>query len=606
MIAKMLKTYVVSKRERREGLLEALRNLGVVHLAPVDKAQAVAHEETVAAIDRLRRAQQLLGEIKPGGTRPHNITTIQAAEEALRIHRVAAERRNRLANLHRQINQLAVWGDARLDQFAALREAGVRISFYSLPARDAGAIVADLVQVVAARFGRGVLVAVVQRDGEPEIPDSAEPVELPPRDRSSLRTEAAEIDKQLTVDENRLAELAHFAKGMQEEIDRLTATARFTIAERGGLVEGELYAVQGWIPADKADDLKKGLAAAGIDAGVELAEPQEEDRPPTLIRYPNWVKPIKGLFDILQTSPGYKEKDVSGAFMVALPIFAAMLIGDAGYGLLFLVIPALLYRKACAKMGKPLTLLVMIIGATSIIWGVAISSFFGVDSQTMIQAGGFWQRIGMLFDKLHILTVSISDSKAQAQIMRLCFLIGVIHLNVAHLWRAIGLFPNLRFLCNVGWAVFLWGMLFVVRMLVVGDPLPYFAWWLLGIGTVLTILFNSPSKNPIKLLGLGIANWPLAAISTLSDIISYVRLFAVGVASGVLAVAFNEMALGTGSIVKAIPILVLGHTLNIILGIIALFAHGVRLNMLEFSNNIGMEWSGYPFKPFAKTIAEEK
>ena len=131
MIARMLKTYVVARNQERAKLLEALRTLSVVHLTPVNAAEAVAHEETVAAIDRLRRAQQLLSDVKPAGTRPADLTTLQAAEEAQQIQRVAAERRNRLANLHRQIDQLEIWGDVRLDQFATLRDAGLQISFHS-------------------------------------------------------------------------------------------------------------------------------------------------------------------------------------------------------------------------------------------------------------------------------------------------------------------------------------------------------------------------------------------------------------------------------------------------------------------------------------------
>jgi len=587
MIAKMLKTYVVSKRQRRDGLLGALRNLGVVHLAPVDAAQAVAHEETVASIDRLRRAQQLLGAVAPAGTKPHDVTTIQAADEALAIHRAAAERRNRLGNLHRQINHLAVWGDARLEQFAALREAGVPIKFYSLPARDAGAIVADLVAVVAEKFGRGVLVAVVKRDGEPEVPDSAEPVELPPRDRGSLRADAAEIDMQLTADEKRLAELAHFAKGMQEEIDRLTAKAQFTIAERGGLAEGDLYAVQGWIPADKADDLKKGLAAEGIDAGVELSEPQEEDRPPTLIKLPRWARPIQGLMKILGISPGYNEQDVSIGFMIALPVFAAMLFSDAGYGLIMALLPIVLRRKVVAKMGVNVANLMIVIGAASMIWGGLTGSFFGMEVVKPL--------------------IRVSrDPDPMRLLMRLSFTIGLIHLVIAQLWRAATMLPDIKALAKVGWAIFLGGMYGLVCMFVLGSPFGWSTPWpyLLVTGSVPILLFTSPSRNILKAVAIGLANMPLSILGSFSDIMSYVRLMAVGLAGSVLASSFNDLAVGAGPILM-VPILIFGHGLNFGLCLIALFAHGVRLNVLEFSNNFGLEWSGYPYQPFGRTQLQE-
>ena len=592
MIAKMLKTYVVSRRRQREGLLEALRTLGVMHLAPVDRGLAVAHEETVAAIDRLRRAQQLLGAITPAGTKPHDVTTVQAAEEALAIHRAAAERRNRLGNLHRQINQLAVWGDVRLEQFAALREAGVRIGFHTLPARDAGAIQADLVQVVADRFGRGVLVAVVQRDGEAKIPDSAGPVELPPRDRSSLRTEAAEVDKQLADDEKRLAGLAHFAKGMQEEIDRLSATAQFTIADRGGLAEGELYAVQGWIPADKAEHLRKALAGEAIDAGVEVFEPQEGDQPPTLIRLPRWARPIQGLMKILGLSPGYNEQDVSIGFMIALPIFAAMLFSDAGYGLIMALLPIVFRRKVVAKMGVNVANLMIVIGAASIVWGGLTGSFFGLDVPGM-------------FHGKPLIVVSL-DEAAMRLLMRISFTIGLIHLIVAQLWRAATMLPDLRALAKVGWAIFLAGMYGLVCMFVLSAPFDMSTPWpyLMIAGAALVIPFTSPSRNILKTLALGMANFPLSALGTFSDIMSYVRLMAVGLAGAVLASSFNGLAVDAGPILMA-PILIFGHGLNVGLCLIALFAHGVRLNVLEFSNNFGLEWSGYPYHPFGREQLQE-
>ena len=605
MIVPMRKTYVVSRGADRERVLAALGELGVLHLAPIDPARAVAGDQTLAKIDRLGRVGQVLRGVEPAGDRP-DLEVEQAAEEVLSIQRRAAERRARLATIHQQVRQLEVWGDVTLEQLRQLREAGVEVTFYSVANAAVAAVRAEFAQPVTELPGRRTVVAVIDRDGTAELPEGAEPLELPARDRPSLRAEAAEIDASLAADEKRLAGLAHLADRVAAEHARCREEARFAVALQSGMEQADLYAVQGWVPADEADRLAGRLAEAGLDAGVQTIEPAEDETPPTLIRYPAWVRPIKGLFDILQTAPGYREFDLSGAFMLALPVFAAMLIGDGGYGLLFFLVPALLYKKACAKLGKPLTQLVMVIGFTSLVWGVAISSFFGVDSQHMVAAGGLFAQLGVLLERLHVLTVSISDADAQRRVMRLCFLIGAVHLSAAHLWRALAYFPNLRFLCEAGWAVFLWGMMFVVNALVISDPFPQWAYALLAAGAALAVLFANVSRNPLKWLGIGIASFPLAAISTLSDIISYVRLFAVGVASGVLAVSFNDMAAGAGSPFIAVPILVLGHSLNIILGAIALFAHGVRLNMLEFSNNIGMEWSGYAYNPFAKTLAEEK
>ena len=119
------------------------------------------------------------------------------------------------------------------------------------------------------------------------------------------------------------------------------------------------------------------------------------------------------------------------------------------------------------------------------------------------------------------------------------------------------------------------------------------------------MLFANPSRNVFKMVALGAANFPLSAIGTFSDIMSYVRLMAVGLAGSVLAVSFNELATSAGPVLM-VPIMIFGHALNIGLTIIALFSHGVRLNVLEFSNNFGMEWSGYSYQPFAETTKQER
>ena len=630
MIARMLKTYVVARNQERAKLLEALRTLGVVHLTPVNPAKAVAHEETVAAIDRLRRAQQLLADIEPAGTKPADITTIQAAEEAQKIQRVAAERRNRLANLHRQIGQLEIWGDVRLDQFATLRDAGLQISFHSLPEQDVPEIKADFVQVVASRFGRGVLVGVVNRDGEPTLPDSAEPVELPQRDRHNLRNDAAEIDQAITTDEKRLAALAHFAGDMPAEIDRLTTQSELTVAERGGLAEGELYAVQGWCPADAADSLKTGLAKAGIDAAVSVSEPAEEEEPPTLVRYPGWSTPIKGLFDILGTFPGYKELDLAPFFMVALPIFAGMLIGDAGYGLLFLLLPLIFHRKLVKVAGKEKVNLILVVGAVTLIWGMLTGNYFGVTPESMMTAGGHASVTEMaqgttVSDKVGSLMVSAgvlwdpNPEKARAIVIQISFLLGMIHLVLGHLRQAIGFFPSSKALSEIGWGLVLVGMLGIIWLLFKQGMPKYFivtggmltaTYWLLGVGYVLAVLFAFPGEKPVKRVLFGFANSLLPMLGTFGDTMSYIRLMAVGLASYYIASAFN----GLGAMVAqdnaflwilGVPVIVFGHALNIGLAIIAIFAHGVRLNMLEFSSNAGVQWAGFPYEPFADKQGKE-
>jgi V/A-type H+/Na+-transporting ATPase subunit I len=133
-------------------------------------------------------------------------------------------------------------------------------------------------------------------------------------------------------------------------------------------------------------------------------------------------------------------------------------------------------------------------------------------------------------------------------------------------------------------------------------PWPY----LLISGATLAIVFYQPSRNVLATIGAGLGQFPLSVMGAFSDVISYVRLMAVGLASSVLAANFNDLALGMGHWSLTAVVLVLGHGLNIGLALVALFAHGVRLNMLEFASNLGMQWTGYPYDPFVERVAQEQ
>jgi V/A-type H+-transporting ATPase subunit I len=174
--------------------------------------------------------------------------------------------------------------------------------------------------------------------------------------------------------------------------------------------------------------------------------------------------------------------------------------------------------------------------------------------------------------------------------------------------------PSLRAIARIGWAIFLWGIFGIIWYLFFGSqqtpksPPHWTAPWLLFVGTALAILFANPSRNPLKAIGVGLASFPLTALGTFSDSISYIRLMGVGLASTIIAQTFNSLAAqvaGAAGWFVAAPVALLGHALNIAMCMIAVLAHGVRLNMLEFSNNAGVQWAGHAYTPFAKAEKKE-
>jgi V/A-type H+-transporting ATPase subunit I len=498
------------------------------------------------------------------------------------------EHGNRLALLHHELEQLDLWGNVRLQQIEALRQAGIELGFYAVEAHKFSSVRADCVAEVGELPNGRIVVAVAVRYGSLELPEGAAALPLPPRDAPSIRAEAVQIDAALKAGHRRLAELAHLVPEMHAELARHEQQAEFIRAQRGGIASDQLFAVQGWLPAEQAATLPEALAQRNLPAAVHWMEPADDEQPPTLIRSPAWARPVEGLFRILGTVAGYREFDVAVPFLIALPIFTAILISDGGYGAVLLLGLTFGYRRAAAMLGKHFTQLLIIISIATLLWGGVCATFFGVT----------------LYPPL--IAIDLSES-SRTFMMRLCFWMGAIHLSIAQLWPAVSLFPDLRFLNRVGWAVFIWGMLGVVQMFVLRSPMGWETPWpyLLLSGAALAIVFSQPSRNVGKMLLLGVANFPLSMLSAFSDVISYVRLMAVGLASSVLGTSFNNMAGELDFWPLAVLVLVFGHSLNLGLAMIAMFAHGVRLNMLEFCNNLGMQWTGYRYSPFSQRTNQE-
>ncbi len=634
MIVKMAKLLIASSVADRDRLLAVLRDIGVVHIIPVDPATAVADEKTKSKLDIIARAIQQLHQYEPDGDAP-DMTPEQAATETLAIVRQSVEGQNRLTTLYHHIQELDMWGDLKLENMAVLQQAGVEPEFYIIPTKDLAEVQAEFVtELAGVKEKTHTLIAVIDRTGQATLPDSAVALELPAKDRPTLRAEAAAIDAALKADDMELSQLANLLPALEAERDKLESHSEFTAAINSGLHEDTLYAVQGWVPADKATGLAESLESAGVQAAVEAIEPGEDETPPTLIKYAKWVRPIKALFDILATFPGYREIELSPFFVIALPLFAAMLIGDAGYGLIF-ALAGLAFRKKLAVQGdNSNSNLLILIGVFTIIWGTLSANFFGITPDTFAKSHGWVTTVVKQGSEVEITDVAkvqaatgpaatitkamlavapiwrADGEEGRNLLIKISFVIACIHLVLAHIRKMFDYGRSLLSLAELGWCIVLIAMFLITWNLLFSKPLHIPAWivYMLAVGILLPTLFSMPHKNPlVRVLG-GFASSLLPTISTFSDTMSYIRLMAVGLASYYIAFAFNDLASDLASVATwaaGIPVLLFGHGLNIGLCIIAIFAHGVRLNMLEFSNNVGVQWAGHAYQPFANKLKQE-
>ncbi|MCK5082028.1 MAG: V-type ATP synthase subunit I, partial [Candidatus Omnitrophica bacterium] len=308
-----------------------------------------------------------------------------------------------------------------------------------------------------------------------------------------------------------------------------------------------------------------------------------DDKVPTLIRNPKWVSLIEPVFKFIDIAPGYREYDISLFFLLFFSLFVGMLIGDAGYGMLFIAAVAWVHFKSGKKMQDPVPLyLAYVLSGCVVAWGVLTGTFFGQQwlAQTSLQPVLPWL-------------------KENANIQLFCFTLGAIHLSVAHIWRTIQKFPSVSFLSDVGWLALLWGMFAMSRTLILGAALSPAAVNLLIGGAVLVVFFTRPNWNPLKAVGPGLGDLALNVVNTFTDVVSYIRLFAVGLATVAVADATNSMAAEVGG-VWSLLILLVGHGINIVLALMAILVHGLRLNVLEFSGHLNMEWAGFNYVPFKK------
>ncbi|MHC4741669.1 MAG: V-type ATPase 116kDa subunit family protein, partial [Planctomycetota bacterium] len=525
----MSKVYVVTQSHSRDRLLETLGQLGVVHIEPIEPEKAVAKELTLHAITALDHARQILAGCEPGPHTPE-VDPLEAAREAIAIQKAIAEENDRLNTLYRTASQLEMWGNTELRQLEALRAAGIEVKFFSVANKEIASLEAECIQTVAELPGQEAIIAVIDRTGKFEPPDAAREIPWPKTDLPSIKKQAAEVDATLKKHCERLSDLANLSQAIIRAEACYQMEADLCIVENSGLASRALFALQGWIPASKADSLSDSLGRRGVTAAVQVVEPQADEQPPTLIEYPKWVKPIKSLFDMLGTLPGYEEYDLSPFFMIALPLFAAMLIGDAGYGIILAGAGLAFYRKIVKAAGKPSAHLLIIFGLATMLWGILTANYFGITPQNLINVG--WNGAAKIMMALAPLWRADGE-EARELVMKVALFIGCLHLISAHLHTAIKLFPNVRAYAEIAWMVILGDMFVIIwyLMFVGADQMPAVLGLVMLGGFLVTSWCTEPAKNPLKRFMIGLASSILPLLGTFSDMMSYIRLFAVGLAS---------------------------------------------------------------------------
>lgn len=643
MIAPMKKVSLVILDREKESALKALRKAGLVHLEPVEgKGEKLAALKNDYA--KLQSAAGYLGEIKlPKKTSFPQLSQEEAVKKAQLAIDLTERKKSlleKIAASATEIDRLSVWGTVNPADFDYLSQKGVYLKMYEVP-NDKYRLIGEDVKALlvnSSKSGKRFLVLMDSPDAERPagLPPEAYEVVMPEKSTEEIAADIKAFEAETVQIEKDLAANAVYIKAIQAAQTSLEKDIEFENVYSGMEKEAEennttLSWLTGYIPVDSLEALKS--EAAKNHWALAIDDPAEEDNVPTKLKNNKLVSLIYPLTDFLDVTPGYHEYDISSWFLLFFCVFFAMIFADTGYGAIIALAGLLLLAKA-KKGKKSLPVLVTLLGLCTAAWGVLTCSWFGIPAEKLppvlvqISSRLFSQPKLVLLGMAPEAAKSLADKNQQV----FCFILALIQLSVAHITCTIAHRKSLKCLGDFGSLLQLWGTFYVVLSMVVADgvnyvfplmdngqPVNVFGWMapsyfptaclgLLGFGFMLNFIFSnyegSVGKSILESLK-NIISVFLGIVNVFSDIVSYIRLWAVALAGAAISGTVNAMAgpmFGKlAMMVFGVILLVFGHGLNMILNLLSVIVHGVRLNTLEFSQHLGMAWSGTKYRPFAES-----
>lgn len=584
MITKMKKyTFLVFHRDY-EAFLEQLRSLGVVHIT--EKASGTAEDATLQSLlqqaDRLRK------------------TIAQGAPDQLLQEKANVE--SRIAATEKEAQAMAVWGDFSAKSIEKLKQAGYSLRFFVCPQKKFDA---EWGTEVAVEKGQVYFVVVEKAGEETELPEEllAHATELTISKKSSAALlQDVEGLKGLLAAQNARIEL-----WQKEQLPAMEQEYKETLQQidwqrvtlnTDTVAEGALKVVEGFCPIDQTAALDTMLQKQNIYFQAE--DPTEEDNTPIKLRN-NWFTRMFECFTGMYGMPTYGEFDPTPILAPFYLLFFAMCMGDAGYGLVLIAFGLLVhYKKLNISMFEGLGPIITTLGVGTAVVGLFLGTFFGIP---LAQVDWYPEVL-----KSVIIQGKVMGYDAQ---MVLAICIGVFHICLAMVVKAICYTKRFGFKENIstwGWLLLVVGGLSALILLMLFNaPAEVTKWTLIGIAGVSALgiyIFNKPGRNPLLNIGAGLWDTYNMATGLLGDVLSYVRLYALGLAGGMLGGAFNDlglMVLGenpTWQWVGFVLILLIGHVLNVAMSALGAFVHPLRLTFVEYFKNSGYEGKGVAYQPF--------
>ena len=635
MIVPMKKISLIIRGDKKNETLKKLRKLGVVHIDITEGSSERIiefHEQIVL----LENALFTIGKKK--NEEQKDVSTAQALSIAKEIVSLDEEKKQCQAEqiaLHSELDRLQEWGDIDPDSISELAEKRIKVSFYEMPKSEYDALPDNVQTVKIDATKSSVKFLLLESDSvdDDKIISSLNNcrLTLPQVSTDQMRQKVSSLNDRIKAIDDQIAAYVCYFDSIKKAVEALEKDIEFetyaTGMEDENLSSDSSQTVsvsyfEGYIEAENLDQLKQ--IAKDNSWGLLVKDPSEEDHVPTKLQNNKFVSLIYPLLDFLGTVPGYFEYDISGWFLMFVLIFFGIIFGDGGYGLLICAVAAIPIIKSliAKKPISPIFLLVGLFGLSTILWGTLTCTWFGLSAE---QLPGWLKSLSVpvisnvYADKLWSLPwTSDGVGLTTAQNLQIfCFTLALVQLTVAHIKGAVRNKRSIKMLGDIGSILQLFGIYYVVLSLVVnpevfsfglvigGVPVGTVAIAMIGLGFFLSFVFANYEGSILKSILSSltdIVSVLLGVVNVFSDIVSYIRLWAVGLAGAAISATVNELVSPFFGnflfMILAIVLLVFGHGLNMILNVLSVIVHGIRLNTLEFSSHLDMSWSGHKFKPF--------
>lgn len=595
MITPMSKySFLVYHKEYKQ-FLEDLQNLGVLHIK--EKAQEF-DEQTQKALHQIKEINKTL---KFLSRRTEEEKPAKEAKDALEIIQDIKNKQEEFdkidqeqVTLKKDIEKAKPWGDFTEEMKKKFNALGLTPRFFTCRENKFNEKWKEeyYLEIINLQYGSYYFIILQEKDQEINI--DAEETKLPAKALSELQKQYEENEKRKEEIEKTFDQYAEkYQETLRKKRQELQEHTEFNKAmiNTEDHAESKIKLLEGWVPETKEQKLEEYLK--GQDILYQVSKPGPKENVPILLKngkYSKLFEPIGDLFSL----PDYREIDLTPFFAPFFMFFFGFCVGDAGYGL-FMLIATLILRNRVKPSLKPIMTMAAYLGGATVIMGLVSGTFFGINL-------------------INIKTLPFHDLALKPiEMFYLSIGLGIVQIvfgmfiNMANKMKQFGFKHGLSLM---GWIL----LIFTAAVFIGGEKLGWFqvegmiktiqnALYIVSLGLIL--IFNDPSKNVFASIGLGVYDIYNMVTGVFGDMLSYIRLFALGISSAILGLVFNQIAvqfLGIDYVgwLFFIIILLIGHGLNIFLASLGAFVHPLRLTFVEFYKNAGFTGGGKKYKPFSK------